>query len=61
MARGFRKIIVWQKADDLVVAVYQATKAFPGEERYGLTSQPRRASGSIASNIAEGSGKQTKA
>ena len=60
MARDFRRIVAWQKADDLVVEVYRATaKFFSSEERYGLTSQIRRASVSVASNIAEGSGRMT--
>ena len=56
--RDFRKIMAWEKADDLVVLIYEASKAFPQEERYGLTSQLRRAVVSVAANIAEGSGKQ---
>jgi len=56
--RDFRKIMAWEKADDLVVLIYEASKAFPKEERYGLTSQLRRAVVSVAANIAEGSGKQ---
>ncbi len=57
--RDFRKILVWQKADDLSVLVYEVTgKCFPGHELYGLTSQVRRAAVSVAANIAEGSGKQ---
>lgn len=52
--RHFKELIVWQKAVDLAVAVYEATKRFPSEERYGLASQLRRASVSVASNIAEG-------
>ncbi len=55
----FRKIAAWQKADDLAVRVYQITTAFPDDERYGLTSQLRRAAVSVPANIAEGSGKQT--
>jgi len=56
--RDFRKIMAWEKADDLVVLVYEVTKAFPREELYGLTSQLRRAVVSVAANVAEGSGKQ---
>jgi four helix bundle protein len=56
--RDFCKIMAWEKADDLVVLIYEATKAFPREELYGLTSQLRRAVVSVAANIAEGSGKQ---
>lgn len=56
--RDFRKIMAWERADDLVVLIYEASKAFPKEERYGLTSQLRRAVVSVAANIAEGSGKQ---
>jgi four helix bundle protein len=54
--------VVWQKAMDLVTAIYQLTRAFPQEELYGLTSQIRRAAVSIPSNIAEGHAlKQTQA
>ena len=53
----FRKLIVWQKAMDLVRVVYQKSKDFPADERYVLTDQLRRAVVSIPSNIAEGSGR----
>src|SRR5688572_21250609 len=59
MGRDYRQLIAWQKADDLAVAIYQATINFPREEIYGLRSQIRRASVSIPANIAEGSGKRT--
>lgn len=55
----FRKIAAWQKADDLAVIVYRATRTFPDEERFGLTSQLRRAVVSVPANIAEGAGRQT--
>lgn len=50
----FQDLIVWQKAHQLVLQVYQITKQFPKEEVYGLTSQFRRSSVSVAANIAEG-------
>ena len=53
-AKSFKELIVWQKAHRLVLNVYKATKSFPKEEMYGLTSQLRRSSVSIAANIAEG-------
>jgi len=57
--RDFRKIEAWQLADDLAVAVYEATKAFPKEEVYGITSQIRRAATSVAANIVEGSSRES--
>jgi len=56
----YRKSKAWQKCDDLVVAVYEASMAFPKAEVYGLTSQIRRAAVSVAANIAEGSGRNTR-
>jgi four helix bundle protein len=53
--QDFRNLKVWVKAHALTLDVYRASKAFPREEIYGLTSQIRRASVSIGSNIAEGS------
>ncbi|MEQ1760622.1 MAG: four helix bundle protein [Vicinamibacterales bacterium] len=57
MANGqsFRDLLVWREAMSLVEDVYRATQSFPTEERYGLSSQLRRAAVSIPSNIAEGS------
>jgi four helix bundle protein len=55
--QSFRDSIAWQKAMDLSVIVYGVTRDFPKEEVFGLTSQLRRASVSIASNIAEGQGR----
>jgi len=55
----FRNLIVWQKAHSLVLEIYRATQSFPSDERFGLTSQIRRASVSIPSNIAEGSKRRT--
>ncbi len=56
---GFYTIAAWQKADDLVIEIYQFTRRFPNEERYNLTSQMRRAAVSVPANIAEGCGKGT--
>lgn len=58
--RGYKDLKVWQKAMDLVVAIYTTTSKFPNNEIYGLSSQMKRAAVSIVSNIAEGSKRQTK-
>jgi four helix bundle protein len=50
----YQQLQVWQKAMDLTVQCYQLSRALPSEERFGLTSQLRRASVSVPSNIAEG-------
>lgn len=52
--KGFRRLIAWQKGHELALAVYQVTKAFPSDERFGLVSQRRRAAVSVPANIAEG-------
>jgi four helix bundle protein len=51
--KSFRDLIVWQKARDLAVEIYRLTDQFPKPELYGITSQMRRATISISSNIAE--------
>ena len=56
---NFKELKVWQEARTLVKAVYTLSKAFPDEERFGLTNQVRRAVISIPSNIAEGCGRKT--
>jgi len=53
----YRDLIVWRKAVDFVTRIYEATRRFPEDERFGLTSQLRRSSVSIPSNIAEGHGR----
>ncbi|HOW19678.1 MAG TPA: four helix bundle protein, partial [Phycisphaerae bacterium] len=53
----YRDLEAWQRAIDLVEAVYVLTRGFPNAERFGLTSQTQRASVSIPSNIAEGYGR----
>ncbi|RAR70804.1 four helix bundle protein [Flavobacterium aciduliphilum] len=55
----YRKLIIWQKAMDLVTKTYNSTKNFPKEEIFGLTSQIRRCSISVPSNIAEGHGRES--
>jgi len=54
MINSYKDLIVWQRAMELVVAIYELTNQFPKEETYGLVSQIRRAAVSIPSNIAEG-------
>ena len=54
--RDYRRLVVWSKAHELALMTYQLTNSFPGEERFGLCSQMRRAAVSVASNIAEGYG-----
>ena len=60
MARYFRKIKAWRFADDLTINIYSATKSFPREELYCLTSQLRRAAVSVPTNIAEGTSRESK-
>lgn len=56
----YKKLIVWQKAMELVCIVYRLAKCFPSDERYALTDQLRRAVVSIPSNIAEGCGRTSR-
>jgi len=56
---SFEKLACWQKARELAVWTYSATRAFPPEEKFGIVSQMRRAAISIASNIAEGTSRKT--
>jgi four helix bundle protein len=56
---SFEKLIVWQESKTLAKDIYVLTKKFPDDERFGLISQMRRCSISIASNIAEGSGRHS--
>ena len=60
MARDFRKVEAWERAHALTLRVYRATSGFPGNERFGLVSQMRRACASIPTNVAEGCGRSTK-
>ena len=58
--RSYRDLLVWQRAMELAVGTYELTRAWPREELFGLTSQGRRASASVAANIAEGYGRSTR-
>jgi four helix bundle protein len=57
---NFEKLQVWQKAIEFADSVYSITRAFPDEERFGLTNQMRRAAVSISSNVAEGSSRSSR-
>jgi four helix bundle protein len=59
MLKNYKELKVWQRSYQLCLAIYRTTKEFPKEERYGLTSQIRRATVSVPSNIAEGYGRKT--
>ena len=57
--RNYRDLLVWEKAHNLTLAIYKSTRNFPSDERFGLTTQMRRASASIAANLAEGCGRRS--
>jgi four helix bundle protein len=59
--KSYKELVVWQKAYGLCLDVYRATRRFPKDELYGLTSQLRRAAASVPSNIAEGYGRHSTA
>lgn len=58
--KDFRNLKVWEKSHKLVLNIYKSTSSFSKEEIYGLTSQMRRSSSSIPSNISEGCGRNTQ-
>lgn len=58
--KDFKNLIVWRKSHEFVLKIYEISKDFPKEEVYGLTSQVRRASSSVPTNIAEGCGRNTE-
>ena len=60
MVKCYKDLTVWKRAIELSLAVYRLTATFPAEERYGISSQLRRAGVSIASNIAEGYGRGSR-
>jgi len=57
--RNYKDLRVWEEAHRLTLTVYKTTQAFPRDERFGLTSQIRRSSASIAANLAEGCGRRS--
>jgi four helix bundle protein len=57
--KDFKELKVWHKSYELALAIYEASRSFPREEMYGLTSQLRRAAVSIGANIAEGCGRRS--
>lgn len=57
MENSYKKLFVWKKSDELAYQVYAATKKFPRDELYGITSQLRRSALSVPTNIAEGMGR----
>ncbi|OYV87662.1 MAG: four helix bundle protein [Planctomycetia bacterium 21-64-5] len=59
--KDFKELQVWQKSHALVLKVYRASRSFPSDERFGLTSQVRKAAAAIPTNIAEGCGRSTDA
>jgi four helix bundle protein len=58
--KGYRNLIVWQKADELAFQVYKASESFPKSEVYGIISQLRRASLSVPTNLVEGFARKGK-
>ena len=60
MATDYKDLVVWQRARKLVKEIYLCTRSFPREEVFGLSAQMRRASVSVASNIAEGKGRYSR-
>ena len=57
--KGYKQLVVWQKAFELAILIHRLTKTFSSDERYGYISQMRRSALSIPSNIAEGKGKMS--
>lgn len=59
--RDYKKLMVWEKASNLCVDIYNITSCFPSGEKFGMTAQLRRAAVSVVANIAEGCGRRTDA
>jgi four helix bundle protein len=60
MLESYRELSVWKRSIEMALKTYRLTKVFPKEELFGLTSQMRRAAVAVASNIAEGYGRNSK-
>ena len=60
MVKSYKDLTVWRRAVELSLAIYRLTASFPAEERFGITSQLRRAGVSVPSNIAEGYGRGSR-
>ncbi len=58
--QDFKRLVVWQKAHQITLALYRVTAKFSSDELYGLTSQMRRAAASIGADISEGCGRETR-
>jgi four helix bundle protein len=58
--KSYRELVVWQRSMDLSIEVYRETRSFPSEEKFGVTSQMRRAATSVSANIAEGQARRTR-
>jgi four helix bundle protein len=59
MLKSFKELEVWRRSHQVVLEIYRLTNAFPNEERFGITSQLRRAAYSVPANIAEGFGRRS--
>ncbi|HTL81953.1 MAG TPA: four helix bundle protein [Bacteroidia bacterium] len=59
MKHNYKNLAIWKESIDLTIEIYKASSPFPPEEKFGLTHQVRKAAVSVASNIAEGSGRNT--
>lgn len=59
--KNFKDLLIWQRSHQFTLSIYKASASFPTEEKFGLTSQLRRSSASIPTNIAEGCGRQSDA
>lgn len=58
--KNYKTLLVWKRAHELTLMIYDHTKRFPDDEKYGLTSQLRRAAASVPTNIAEGCGRYSQ-